>query len=92
MAEMGKEWINRIQTTVQTLRKQLLATRDSKLDKWDKMVNETLKFYDLKGKKSFTTNKYTTTTKNNTKFAIAQAPSGIKSYRILHRGKKKGKG
>lgn len=56
------------------------------------MVNETLKFYDLKGKKSFTTNKYTTTTKNNTKFAIAQAPSGIKSYRILHRGKKKGKG
>jgi len=46
-----------------------------------------LKFYDLKKKKSFTTDKYKTVTKTvrgkKRKFAVADAPSGIKSWRIL---------
>lgn len=46
-----------------------------------------LKFYDLKKKKSFTTNRYKFT-KKKTKtgmryFAIAKAPSGIPSWRIV---------
>jgi len=47
---------------------------------------EKLKFYDLKKKKSFTSTNYTTITKKGRRFAIATAPSGIKSYRII--GKK----
>jgi len=48
-----------------------------------------LSFYDLKKKKKFTTDKYVTKivknkkTKVKMKFAIADAPSGIKSWRIL---------
>jgi len=45
-----------------------------------------LKFYDLRGKKSFTTNKYDIKTRmvkgNPRKFAVADAPSGIKSWRV----------
>ena len=48
---------------------------------------ESLKFYDLKTKQSFVTDKYefrTKETKNGTKyFAVADAPSGIKSWRIV---------
>ena len=43
----------------------------------------TLKFYDLKGKKSFTTDKYRTVVKKGRKFAIAKAPSGIDAWRIM---------
>jgi len=47
----------------------------------------TLKFYDLKKKSSFETNKYVFESKSTSKgmryFAIATAPSGIKSYRIV---------
>lgn len=48
-----------------------------------------LKFYDVKGKKSFTIDKYNFVTKRNSKtkrsvyFAVANAPSGIKSWRIV---------
>ena len=47
---------------------------------------EKLKFWDLKGKKSFTTDEYTKVTKGKARFAVADAPSGIKSWRLL--GKK----
>ena len=45
-----------------------------------------LKFYDLKARKAFTTDKYKPVVKSGRKFAVATAPSGIKSWRIL--GKK----
>ncbi len=42
-----------------------------------------LKFYDLKGKKSFHTDKYKIVTKSGRRFAVAKAPSGIESWRIV---------
>jgi len=46
-----------------------------------------LKFYDVKGKTSFTTDKFTLTSRRTTKgmtyFAVAKAPSGIKAWRIV---------
>ena len=42
-----------------------------------------LKFYDLKAKKSFTTTKYKVVVKKGRRFAIADAPSGIKAWRIM---------
>jgi len=46
-----------------------------------------LKFYDVKKKKAFTSNKYRFTKKNTRAgvryFAIAKAPSGIEAYRIV---------
>jgi len=42
-----------------------------------------LKFYDLKAKKSFTSSNYTFKIKNGRKFAVAKAPSGIESWRIV---------
>ena len=46
-----------------------------------------LKFYDLKKKKSFTTDKYRFTSKRTkrgmTYFVVAKAPSGVPSYRIV---------
>jgi len=42
-----------------------------------------LKFYDLKSKKSFVTDKFDIVEKKGRKFAVANAPSGIKSYRIV---------
>jgi hypothetical protein len=47
---------------------------------------EKIKFYDLKAKKSFTTDKYKVVVKKGKRFAVAKAPSGIDSWRIL--GKK----
>jgi len=44
---------------------------------------ETLKFYDVKGKKAFTSNNYKTVTKSGRRFAVAKAPSGIEAWRIL---------
>lgn len=48
---------------------------------------EKLKFYDLKGKKSFMSDKYKFVTKNvrgkKRKFAVAKAPSGIDAWRIV---------
>ena len=46
-----------------------------------------LKFYDLKRKKAFTTDKYKVVTKKvkgkPRKFAVATAPSGIQAWRII---------
>ena len=44
-----------------------------------------LSFYDVKAKKKFNTDKYKTITKKGRKYAIADAPSGIKAWRILGR-------
>ena len=46
---------------------------------------EKLSFYDVKGKKKFTTDKYVTKVRKGRKFAVADAPSGIKAWRILGR-------
>jgi len=48
-----------------------------------KPTKKPLKFYDLKAKKSFTSNDYSIRTKNKRRFAIAKAPSGIASWRIV---------
>ena len=45
-----------------------------------------MKFYDLKGKKSFQTATYKTMKKGKACFAVATAPSGAKSYRIMSKG------
>jgi len=43
-----------------------------------------LKFYDLKAKKSFTTDKFTIVNgKNGRRFAKTISPSGVKSMRIV---------
>lgn len=42
-----------------------------------------LKFYDVKGKKSFESDDYKIIMKGGRRFAITDAPSGIKSYRIV---------
>jgi hypothetical protein len=49
---------------------------------------EKLKFYDLRAKKSFMTDKYKTVNKKGRKFAIAQSPSGGESWRILGKASK----
>ena len=50
---------------------------------------ERLKFYDVKGKESFTTDKFSLVTKSGRRFAVATAPSGIKAHRIVKKGFKK---
>lgn len=47
---------------------------------------EKLKFYDLKGKKSFYSTSYKLVTKKGRRFAVAKNPSGSESWRIV--GKK----
>lgn len=42
-----------------------------------------LKFYDLRGKKTFTSDKYKIQTKKGRRFAVTNAPSGVKSYSIV---------
>ena len=48
---------------------------------------EKLKFYDVKGKKKFVASKYRFTSKRTkrgmTYFVVADAPSGIKAWRIV---------
>jgi len=44
---------------------------------------EKLKFYDLKKKKAFFSTNYKFKVKGKRKFAIAKAPSGIDSWRII---------
>lgn len=48
---------------------------------------EKLKFYDLRKKKSFMSDKYKTVMKSGRKFAVAKSPSGAMSYRIMAKGK-----
>jgi len=45
-----------------------------------------LKFYDVRAKKKFETDKFKVQTKSGRRFAVATSPSGTKAYRIL--GKK----
>jgi len=51
------------------------------------MAKKKLKFYDVKKKKKFVTNRYTLRTKRKngrtTYFAVAKAPSGIEAWRIV---------
>jgi hypothetical protein len=49
---------------------------------------EKLKFYDLKARKSFTSDKYKLVTKSGRNFAVCKAPSGVDSYRIVAKAKK----
>jgi len=42
-----------------------------------------LEFYDLKGRKKFTTSNYTVAIQYGRKVAITRAPSGVESRRIL---------
>jgi len=56
-----------------------------------------LKFYDVKAKKSFSTNRYSVVKRrvrgSTTTFAVAKSPfSGIKCYRVIKRGKRRGRG
>jgi hypothetical protein len=44
---------------------------------------EELKFYDLKAKKAFHSKSYKIVTKKGRRFAVAKAPSGCDSYRIV---------
>ena len=48
---------------------------------------EKLKFYDLRGKKSFTSSNYDIKKRmvkgTSRRFAVADAPSGIKSWRVM---------
>ena len=45
-----------------------------------------LKFRDMRARKSFETDKFTIVTRSGRRFAVATAPSGVKSFRIV--GKK----
>lgn len=42
-----------------------------------------LKFYDLRARKSFLTSSYKIVNKGGRKFAVAKAPSGVASWRII---------
>jgi hypothetical protein len=46
---------------------------------------EKLSFYDVKAKKKFNSDKYKVVNKKGRRFAVADAPSGIKSWRIMGR-------
>lgn len=48
---------------------------------------EKLKFYDVKGKKSFTSGTYKFVTKKGRNFAVTKAPSGIEAWRIVAKKK-----
>ncbi len=49
-----------------------------------------LKFFDVKGKKSFETDEFTLkTSKRGTRFAITEAPSGAKATVFVKKGFKK---
>lgn len=50
---------------------------------------EKLKFYDLKKKKAFMTDKYKIITKNGRKRAVTTAPSGCKAMVFVSSKKKK---
>jgi len=50
---------------------------------------EKLKFYDLKAKKAFISDKYKLVTKKGRNFATCVAPSGVTSFRIVAKPKKK---
>jgi hypothetical protein len=48
-----------------------------------------LNFFDVKSKKKFETDKFKLVKKSGRQFAVAKAPSGIESYRIVGKNFKK---
>lgn len=42
-----------------------------------------LSFYDVKGKTKFTSSEYRVEVRNGRRFAVAKAPSGVESWRVL---------
>lgn len=42
-----------------------------------------LSFYDLKGKKKFVSSEYKIVERKGRRFAVAMAPSGVESWRII---------
>jgi len=46
-------------------------------------MKDKLKFFDLKAKKAFMSSDYKVVVKSGRRFAVAQAPSGIQSWRVL---------
>jgi len=57
------------------------------------MAKKSLSFFDVKSKKKFKTSKYRIKRKGKTTFAVARSPySGISAYRIIKRGKRRGRG
>jgi len=55
------------------------------LNKTEENKMEKLSFYDLKARKKFQTDKYVEVSKKGRRFAVANAPSGCKAWRILGR-------
>jgi len=60
-------------------------------------MSKKLTFFDVKAKKKFSTSKYVKVKRkvrgSTTTFAVARSPfSGIKCYRVLKRGKRRGRG
>jgi len=49
-----------------------------------------LKFYDLKNRKAFWSDKYKLVKKKKTHFAVTKAPSGTESWRIVSKDFAKG--
>lgn len=47
---------------------------------------DALKFFDVKTKKSFTTDDYKIVVKKGRRFAVAEGPEGNNVYRILGKG------
>ena len=61
------------------------------------MGKRSLTFYDVKAKRKFTTSKYKTRRKkvrgSTTTFAVAKSPfTGISCYRVIKRGRRRGRG
>ena len=48
---------------------------------------EKLSFYDLKGKKKFTSSSYKKVTRSGRNFAVAKGPAGNECWRILGKSK-----
>lgn len=46
-------------------------------------MSDILKFYDMKTKQKFETDRYRIEIRNNRRFAVALAPSGIESWRLV---------
>jgi hypothetical protein len=53
-----------------------------------KKAGRELIFYDLKSKKKFKSKNYSYKTRGGKRFAVTDAPSGIKAWRIVSQGKK----
>ena len=65
-------------------------TKKKKKEKGNKVwPRSPMRFYDVRGKRAFSTGKYRVVAKNGYLFAVADAPSGIKSWRIIDKKTRK---